>query len=106
MADVGNARMQSFGPDGTPLAHWPMGKGTSRDSYRITGTPDGDVIVTQFESRSLVEYDANGNRKNSWTYAPKGESLVPAGIAPYTANKYVVLFPFDNSAIIFDATQR
>jgi 4-amino-4-deoxy-L-arabinose transferase-like glycosyltransferase/sugar lactone lactonase YvrE len=106
VADVGNARMQSFTPDGTPLAQWPMGKGTSRDSYRITGTPDGDVLVTQFESRSIVEYDANGNRKNSWTYAPQGESLVPAGIAPYGANKYLVLFPFDNLAIIFDATQR
>jgi hypothetical protein len=106
VADVGNHRVQSFTPDGKPLAQWPIGNGTSRDSNRVTGTPDGDVLVTEFESRSIVEYDANGTEKARWTYTSDGPSLVPAGIAPYAANKFVVLFPFDNSTVVFDTTQR
>lgn len=106
VADVGNKRVQSFTPDGKPLAQWPIGEGASRDNNRLSGTPDGDVLVTEYTSRAIVEYDANGNEKHRWTYAPAGESLVPAGIAPYGNGKYMVLFPFDNSAIIFDITQR
>jgi hypothetical protein len=64
------------------------------------------VLVTEYTSRAIVEYDSRGTEKHRWTYAPAGVSLVPAGIAPYGEGKYVVLFPFDNSAIVLDITQK
>jgi streptogramin lyase len=102
VTDAGNKRVQSFTPDGKPLAQWPMGESTARDGNRLSGTSTGDALLTQYDSKSIIEYAPDGTEKARWQYAPQGVALIPAGIGQAGDNKYIVLFQFDNVAGIFD----
>lgn len=102
VTDAGNKRVQSFTPDGQPLAQWPMGESTARDGNRLTGTSDGNALLTQYDSRSIIEYSPEGTEKSRFQFAPQGVALIPAGIQQAGPNKYIVLFQFDNLAGIFD----
>ncbi len=101
VTDAGNKRVQSFTPDLKPLAQWPMGEGTARDGNRITGTPDGDALLTQYDGKAVIEYRTDGTEKNRWVFAPSGVPFIPAGIAPAADGEYIVLYPFDNAAAVF-----
>jgi hypothetical protein len=101
VADAGNRRVQSFTPQGQPLAQWGMGEGTARDGNRLTGTPEGNVLLTQYDGRAVIEYDPEGHEQARWVYEPSGRTLIPSGIAPAGDGKYLVLYPFDNAAALF-----
>jgi streptogramin lyase len=102
VTDAGNKRVQSFTPDGKPLAQWPMGESTARDGNRLSGTSTGTALLTHYDTKSIIEYAPDGTEKSRWQYAPQGVPLIPAGIAKAGTNKYLVLFQFDNVAAIFD----
>ncbi|MEO5950946.1 MAG: PA14 domain-containing protein, partial [Chloroflexia bacterium] len=102
VTDAGNKRVQSFGPDGKPIAQWPMGESTARDGNRLSGTSTGSALLTQYDSKSIIEYAPDGTEKSRWQYEPQGTALIPAGISTAGPNKYLVLFQFDNVAAIFD----
>ena len=100
MADVGNNRVQSFGPDGKPLAQWPMGKSTARDGNRLTGDAEGNVLVTDGESRSIARYDSTGKELGRWSYVKNNEVLAPSSIAPI-GRRFAVLFVRNDTGIVF-----
>jgi DNA-binding beta-propeller fold protein YncE len=100
VADVGNSRVQTFSPDGSPLAQWSMGVSDSRDGNRLTA--DGEnVLVTQGESRSIVRYDAQGKELGRWSYARNNEIATPASIAPLPDGRYAVLFFRQDYGVVF-----
>ena len=104
VADTGNSRVQSFtpAPELKPLAQWSMGASIARDGNRLTATPQGNVLVTQAEDHAIVMYDRQGKELRRWIYSRGGAPLVPAGIAPAGAGKYVVLFPNDGLGVLTD----
>jgi hypothetical protein len=102
VTDAGNRRAQSFTPEGAPLAQWGMGEGTARDGNRVTGTSEGNALLTQYDGRAVIEYAPDGSEKGRWVFDQGGQTLIPAGIAPAGDGKYIVLYPFDNTAAIFD----
>ncbi len=104
VADTGNSRVQSFtpAPELKPLAQWSMGASIARDGNRLTATPEGNVLVTQAEDHAIVMYDRQGKELRRWIYSRGGAPLVPAGIAPAGAGKYVVLFPNDGLGVLAD----
>jgi hypothetical protein len=100
VADIGNNRVQSFGPDGKPIAQWTIGISHSRDGNRLVG--DGEnVLVTDGESRTVTRYDSQGKELGRWSFAPSGEVLVPSGIAAMGSGRFAVLYLTNNHAIVF-----
>jgi sugar lactone lactonase YvrE len=101
VADAGNRRVQSFSPELAPIAQWGMGEGTARDGNRVTGTPEGNVLLTQYDGRAVIEYGPEGDELGRWVYEQGGRTLIPSGIGPAGDGNYIVLYPFDNTAAIF-----
>ena len=105
VADVGNTRVQSFDASGKPLARWPMGKSNARDGSRVVATAGGNVLVTQPESNALVLYDRHGKELARWAYDPGTGAQAPSVIVPAgEGERYLVLFPFNATALVFTAT--
>ncbi|MEO6457894.1 MAG: NHL repeat-containing protein, partial [Chloroflexia bacterium] len=101
VADVGNRRVQTFGPDLKPMNAWPMGESIARDGNRLVGTADSNVLVSQSEDKAVVLYDPTGKELKRWTYTRDGAVLVPAGIAQAGGGRYIVLYPKDNLGVVF-----
>jgi streptogramin lyase/4-amino-4-deoxy-L-arabinose transferase-like glycosyltransferase len=106
VADVGNARVQSFDGSGKLIEQWPVGTSNARDGSRVVATPDGNVLVTEQESQAVVLYDPQGKELARWTYTPDARTLAPSVIAPAGKSdagldSYLVLFPFDSTAVAF-----
>ena len=109
VADVGNARVQSFDAEGKPIAQWPTGASNARDGSRVLATPDGNVLVSQQESQAVVLYDRQGQELARWAYDPGTGALAPSVIAPAGKSgagldSYLVLFPFNATALVFAPT--
>jgi DNA-binding beta-propeller fold protein YncE len=109
VADVGNARVQSFDAEGKPLAHWPIGTSQARDGSRVVATSEGNVLVTQQQTQVIVLYDPRGKELGRWTYdAGRGAQapsiIVPAGPGEDGSPRYLVLFPFNATAVVFAPT--
>jgi hypothetical protein len=106
VADNTNGRVQSFGPDGAPLAAWPVGPSIPRDGNRLAGDSAGNVLVTETESAAVVRYDAHGKELGRWVYAPGGAPLVPAaGLTPAGPDSFLVLFLRSNLGVVFTPGQ-
>jgi streptogramin lyase len=104
VADVGNARVQSFDAGGKPLAQWPMGQSNARDGSRVAATPDGNVLVTEQKVQAIVMYDPQGNELARWAYDPGTGPQAPSTIVPAAEpGRYLVLFPFNATAVVFTA---
>ena len=104
VADVGNARVQSFDADGKPLAQWPMGTSLARDGSRVAATGDGNVLVTEQQVQAIVLYDRLGKELARWTYNPGSGPHAPSIIVPAgQEDRYLVLFPFNATAAVFNA---
>jgi 4-amino-4-deoxy-L-arabinose transferase-like glycosyltransferase/sugar lactone lactonase YvrE len=106
VADVSNKRMQSFTPDLKPLAQWNIGQTVARDGDRITGDSQGNVLLTQTEGHAVVLYDKNGKELNRWVYKRAGAELIPAGIAALGDDKFIVLFPENETAAVFTTVEK
>jgi DNA-binding beta-propeller fold protein YncE len=103
---VGNARVQSFDGSGKLIEQWPVGTSNARDGSRVVATTDGNVLVTEQESQAVVLYDPQGKELARWTYTPDARTLAPSVIAPAGKSdagldSYLVLFPFDSTAVVF-----
>lgn len=103
VADIGNARVQSFTPDLKPLAQWPVGKSVARDGNRLVGDAAGNVLVTEGESHSIVQYNSQGQELHRWSYVANGAVATPAGIAALGNNRFLVLFPNSELGVVFTA---
>ena len=101
VADIGNARVQSFDAQGAPLAAWPAGASVARDGNRLAGDARGQVLVAEVAAGAVVRYDAQGHETGRWTYAPQGTPLAPAGIAPAGGDSFLVLYLQDGRAALF-----
>jgi sugar lactone lactonase YvrE len=101
VADIGNKRVQSLTADGLPLKAWPIGDSVARDGNRLVGNEEGNVLVTQFESRAVVKYDREGKELGRWIYRAGGDVLIPSGIAAVGDGKFVVLFTEAGRAAVF-----
>jgi DNA-binding beta-propeller fold protein YncE len=104
VSDVTNHRVQSLASDFKPIAAWPTGQSTPRDGNRVVA--DGkNVLVTEYDSKAVVEYDAQGKELARWQYASSAAPLIPAGITAAGDGKFLVLFPYDNQAVLFSPGQ-
>jgi hypothetical protein len=100
VADIGNNRVQSFRPDGQPLAQWSIGSSNARDGNRLAG--DGEnVLVTDGESRTITRYDSQGQQLGRWSIARNGEVLVPSDIASMGNGGFAVLYLKNELALAF-----
>jgi hypothetical protein len=100
VTDVTNQRVQSFTPDLKPIAAWPMGKSTPRDGNRVVADDKG-ALVTEYESAAVIRYDAQGKELSRWVYHGTANPSIPAAITPAGKGKFLVLYPYDNLAVLF-----
>lgn len=107
VSDNGNSRIQTFSAaDLKPLAQWRVPPSVARDGTRVATDSAGNVLVTEPGSQSVAMYDPTGKQLRRWAYSAGGRPLTPGGISPVGNDRFVVLFPNDNTAVVFSTTGK
>ncbi len=103
VADIGNSRVQALSADLKPLAAWPMGSSIARDGNRLVGDSNGNILVTENESKAVVLYDPSGKELHRGAYSKEGNTWVPAGIAAVGGDRFLALFPDHDQGVVFSS---
>lgn len=107
VSDNGNSRIQTFSAaDLKPLAQWKVPPSVARDGTRVATDSAGNVLVTEPGSQSVAMYDPTGKQLRRWAYSAGGRPLTPGGISSIGNDRFVVLFPNDNTAVVFSTTGK